>query len=247
MQVESFRYLSYCTTKYGPERMARHADALWSSIKDTIYTSPQVTPTKESELLGGMGFQDSDIMSQAFILLQEVIKQYGDFISLIIGDNDINVFLKSLNQYKEMDEVPSQAKQRLHVVGRILSTCAKPSLALCNKVFQSFFPLLMDSLGLSVSKSSNGYLDEDCFSPVKFNFAAIYLSIELLAASRYVAVSLDSSKQALDFSHHTMISDYCKSFMKALFFLLRSTVADDRPNSDVYFGGYIFFYECCHF
>ncbi|KAH6782324.1 hypothetical protein C2S51_007617 [Perilla frutescens var. frutescens] len=238
-KVESFRYLSYCTTKYGPQRMARHAEALWSFVKDTSYNSPQSTLTKESELLGGMGFQDSDIMTHAFILLQEVIQQYGDFINLIIGDNDINIFMNSLNQYEEMDEIPLLAKQRLYVVGHILSTSAKPSLALCNKVFQSFFPLLMESLGLSVAKSPNGYLDEDSFSSFKFNFAAIYLCIELLSACRYVAVSLDGSTPTLDFSHQTwstMLSNSCKSLVKAFFSLLRSTVAGDRPSSDVYFG-----------
>lgn len=220
--------------------MASHAEVLWSSIKDATYISPQCTLTKESELFGGMGFQDSDIMMQAFILLQEVIQQCGDFISLILGDNDISVFVNSLNQYMEIDGIPSLAKQRLHVVGRILSTCAKSAPALCNKVFHSFFPLLMENLGLSVEKSSNGYLDEDCFPPAKFNFPAIYLCIELLAACRYVAVSLDSSTPALDFSHQTwfnMLSNSCKSLVKAFFSLLRSTVADQIPSSDVYFGG----------
>lgn len=244
MQVESFRYLSYCLTKYGPKSMARHAEALWSSVKDTIYSSPQSTPSKESELFGGMDFQDTDMMAQAFILLQKVIEQYGDFISLIIGDNDIIVFVKSLNQYKEMDEIPLLAKQRLHTVGRILFTCAKSSPALCNKVFQSFFPLLMESLGISVTKSSNGYLDESRFSPVKINYAAIYLCIELLAASRYVVVTLDSSTHPLDFSNQAwsaMLSNSCKSLVKALLSLFRSTTADDIPSSDVYFGGWKFF------
>ncbi|XP_047961342.1 MMS19 nucleotide excision repair protein homolog isoform X4 [Salvia hispanica] len=238
-KVESFKYLSYCTAKYGPERMASHAEVLWSSVKDAIYISPQCTLTKESELFGGMGFKDSDVMMQAFILLQEVIQQYGDFISLVLGDNDINAFINSLSQYKEMDDIPSLAKQRLHVVGHIMSTCAKPSPALCNKVFNSFFPLLMESLGLSVEKSLNGYLDEDCSPPAKFNFAAIYLCTELLAACRYVAVSLDSSTPALEFSQQawsTMLNNSCKSLVKTFFSLLRSTEADQRASSGVYFG-----------
>lgn len=247
MQVESLRYLSYCTTKYGPERMANHAEDLWSSVKDATYISPQCTLTKESELSGGMGFQDSDIMMQAFILLQEVIQQSGDFIMLILRDNDINVFMNSLNQYKEIDQIPSLAKQRLHVVGNILSTCAKPSSALCNKVFHSFFPLLLENLGLSVANSSNGYLNEDCIPPIKFNFAAIHLCIELIAACRYVAVSLDSSNAAVDYSHETwssMLSNSCKSLVRGFLSLLRSTAADQRPSSDVYFGGKHVFSEC---
>ncbi|XP_042052468.1 MMS19 nucleotide excision repair protein homolog [Salvia splendens] len=238
-KVESFKYLSYCTLKYGPERMASHAEVLWSSVKYAIYMSPQCTPTKDSELFGGMGFKDSDVMMQAFVLLQEVIQQYGDFISLVLGDNDINAFLNSLNQYNEMDDIPSLAKQRLHVVGHILSICAKPSPALCNKVFNSCFPLLMESLGLSVEKSINGYLDEDCSPPAKFNLAAIYLCTELLAACRYVAVSLDSSTPALEFSQQTwstMLNNSCKPLVKTFFSLLRSTEADQRASSGVYFG-----------
>lgn len=223
--------------------MASHAGALWSSVKNATYISPQCT-LKESELLGGMGFEDSDIMMQAFILLQEILQQSGDFISLILGDNDITVFMNSLNQYKEIDQIPSLAKQRLHVVGCILSTCAKPSSALCNKVFHSFFPLLLENLGLSVANSPNGYLDEDCIPPLKFNFAAIHLCIELIAACRNLAVSLDSSNAEGDYSHQTwssMLGNSCKSLVKEFCSLLRSTAADQRPSSDVHFGGKHFF------
>lgn len=236
-QVESFRYLSYCTAKYGSDRMAKHAEALWSSIKDTTYISPQCTVTKESELIGGMDFQDSDIMTQAFILLREVIQQYSDFISLVIGDKDINVFVNSLNQYEEIDDIPVPVKQRLYSVGHILSACAKPSVELCNKVFESFFPLIMDGLGLSVSKPiENGHLDADCSSPVKCNFAFIYLCIELLAACRYVAVS----HEKLDFSHqawYAMLSSFSKSLVKGFFSFLSSNLAADAKRSNVHFGG----------
>ncbi|KAL8466010.1 hypothetical protein ACS0TY_035213 [Phlomoides rotata] len=235
-KVESFRYLSYCTAKYGSDRMAKHAEALWSSIKETTYISPQCTPTKESELIGGMGFQDSDIMTQAFILLHEVIQQYGDFISLVIGDDDINVFVNSLNHYEEIADIPVQVRQRLHSVGHILSACAKPSVELCNKILESFFPLVMDGLGLSVSKPiENGHLDADCLSIVKCNFAFFYLCIELLAACRYVAVSHDK----LEFSHQTwysMFSNFSKSLVKGFFSLLSSNVAADAQISNVHFG-----------
>ncbi|KAI3455490.1 hypothetical protein Pfo_012153 [Paulownia fortunei] len=239
-KVESFRYLSYCTTKYGPDRMAKHVEALWSSVKDATYISPQSTLSMESELMGGMSFQESDIMTQAFVLLQEVIRQYGDFISLIIGDNDINVFVNSLSQYKEFDAIPVQVKQRLHAVGHILFTCAKPSVALCNKVFESFFLLLMDGLGLSVAKpSDNSYLDEDCVCPVKFNFGALYLCIELLSACRYLTVSLDNCTSVPDFSIQTwcaMLTNFSKSLMEAFISLLRSNVADNAQSAYVYFG-----------
>ncbi|KAK4395198.1 MMS19 nucleotide excision repair protein [Sesamum angolense] len=128
-KVESFKYLSYCTAKYGPERMAKHAEALWASLKDMTYLSPQSTLSMEPESMGRMNFQESDVMTEAFVLLQEVIRHCGEFISLIIGDKDINTFLISLNQYKGFEDIPLQVKQKLHAVGHILSSCAK---ACCN-------------------------------------------------------------------------------------------------------------------
>ncbi|KAK6125136.1 hypothetical protein DH2020_041102 [Rehmannia glutinosa] len=239
-KVESLRYLSYCTTEYGPYRMAMHDETLWSCLKEVTYISPQSTLAMESESMGGMNFQESDVMKQAFILLQEVIRQSGDFISLIIGDNDILLFLNSLNQYKEFDAIPVQDKQRLHAVGHILTTCAKPSVALCNKVFKSVFPLLMDHLELSVAKpSENSYLDEDCVCPVKFNFGALYLCVELLAACRYMTVSLDNCTSVPGFSDQTwcaMLSDFSKSLVEAFISLLRSSVADKPQSAYVYFG-----------
>ncbi|KAK4482009.1 hypothetical protein RD792_012925 [Penstemon davidsonii] len=239
-KVESFRYISYCTAKYGPDRMAKHAQALWASVKDATYISPESTLLMDSESIGGMNFQYSDIMTQAYILLQEVIRQDGGFISLIIEDNDINIFVNSLDQYKDFDDIPVQVKQRLHAVGHILTVCAKPSVALCNKVFERFFPLLMDALGLSVAKpSESSYLDEDCFSSVKFNFGALYLCIELLAACRYLTVSLDDCTLIPDVSHQTwctMLSSFSKSLVKAFIFLIRSNNADKTHSAYVYFG-----------
>ncbi|KAG8380020.1 hypothetical protein BUALT_Bualt07G0150100 [Buddleja alternifolia] len=239
-KVESFRYLSYCTTKYGPERMAKHAQALWSSIKDATYVSPQSTLSMETDWTGGMTFEDSDIIAQAFVLLQEVVRQDGDFISLIMSDSDINIFVNSLNRYKEFDEIPEQDKQRLYAVGRILSTCARPSVILCNKVFESFFLLLMDAMGLSVAKpSGSSNLNEDCFSPVKFNFGAHYLCVELLAACRYLTVSLDDFTSILDFSNQTwcvMLSNFTKLLVRAFISLLRSNIGDSSKNAYVYVG-----------
>ncbi|GFP97780.1 mms19 nucleotide excision repair protein homolog [Phtheirospermum japonicum] len=239
-KVESFKCLSYCTTKYGPDRMAKHAEAIWSSIKDTTYVSPQSTLSNESESTGGMSFQESDVTTQAFILLQEVIRQPGDFSGLIIHDNDINMFMNSLIQFKEFDAIPLQAKQRLHAVARILSTGAKASVALCDKVFQSFFTILMGSLGISVEKSSeNGYRDEDCVRTVEFNFGALYLCVELLTACRYLTFSLDNCGSAPDFSHQTwcaLLSDFSKPLAEAFVSLLRSNIADNASSPYIYFG-----------
>ncbi|KAL6496996.1 hypothetical protein OROGR_028925 [Orobanche gracilis] len=239
-KVDSFRFLSYCTARYGPDRMDKHAEALWSSIKDATYFSDQSTISKEFESTGGMSFQESDIMTQAFALLQEAIRHCGDFISLIIRDNDINMFVNSLNQYMEFDAVPIQVKQRLHAVGHILSTCAKTSVALCDNVFESFFPLFMDGLGISVEKpSANSYQDEDCVRLVRFNFGMLYLCIALLTACRCLSMSFENSGSIHEFSHptwSTLLINISKPVVEAFIFLLRSNVDDDAHSPFVYFG-----------
>ncbi|KAL3631945.1 hypothetical protein CASFOL_024929 [Castilleja foliolosa] len=239
-KVESFKVLSYYTTKYGPDRMAKHTEAIWSSIKDATYVSPQSTLSNESESMGGMSFQESEIMTQAFILLQEVIPQPGNFIGLIIHDHDINMFMNSLIQYKEFDTIPLQAKQRLHTVARILSTGAKASGVLCDKVFENYFPILMDSLGLSVEKpSENGYQDEDRVRTVGFNFGALYICVELLSACRYLTFTLDNCGLGPEFSHQklcALLSDFSKPLTGAFISLLRSNITDNAPNPYIYVG-----------
>ncbi|KAL0441479.1 UNVERIFIED_CONTAM: MMS19 nucleotide excision repair protein [Sesamum radiatum] len=237
-KVESFKYLSYCTAKYGPERMAKHAEALWASLKDMTYLSPQSTLSMEAESMGRMNFQESDVMTEAFVLLQEVIRHCGEFISLIIGDKDINTFLISLNQYKGFEDIPLQVKQKLHAVGHILSSCAKASAAMCNKVFESFFPLLMDGLGLSVAQPSqnNSYPEEECFYLAKFKFGPLYLCIELIAACKNLTVSLYNCTSIHDFPHQrwcSMLSSFSESLVKAFVSMLRSNVADNEQSAYV--------------
>ncbi|XP_051147931.1 MMS19 nucleotide excision repair protein homolog isoform X2 [Andrographis paniculata] len=238
-KAESLKYLSFCITKYGSERIAKHAGAIWSSIKDVTYINPHSTLSQESEP-DGMGFQDSDIMMQAYALLQEVSRECVDFISLVIGDKDIDLFMNSLDQYKDIGGISLQDKQRLHVVSRILSTCAKSSILLCNKVFESFFQLLVNSLGLSVAQQfENNHLDENSFCPDKPNFGALYLCVELLAACRCLSVSLDNCTSHPEFSHqicYSMVTCILKLLMKVFISLLRSDIADNEKNGYLFYG-----------
>ncbi|KAL0341969.1 UNVERIFIED_CONTAM: MMS19 nucleotide excision repair protein [Sesamum calycinum] len=213
-KVESFKYLSYCTAKYGPERMAKHAEALWASLKDMTYLSPQSTLSMGAESMGRMNFQESDVMTEAFVLLQE---------------------------YKGFEDIPLQVKQKLHAVGHILSSCAKASAAMCNKVFESFFPLLMDGLGLSVAQPSqnNSYPEEECFYLAKFKFGPLYLCIELIAACKNLTVSLYNCTSIHDFPHQrwcSMLSSFSESLVKAFVSMLRSNVADNEQSAYVYCG-----------
>ncbi|EPS68498.1 hypothetical protein M569_06270, partial [Genlisea aurea] len=205
-KLESIRYLCYCSVKYGQDRMAKHSEALWSSVKDTVYFSPDSTLSMESQS-DALNFRESDIMIQAFALLREINLQNGDFINLVIQDGDMNVFLNSLNQYREFDDIPLKVKQRLHSVGRIFSACAETSAASCSKVFERFFPLLMDGLGFSAGKLlQDNHPDEACASSIKLNFGALYLCVKLLTASRYLILSTDNTPAVSNLAHHVWFS-----------------------------------------
>ncbi|KAK2971128.1 hypothetical protein RJ640_008552 [Escallonia rubra] len=188
-KVESLKYLSYCTVKYGTERMAKHVGALWSSLKDAILTSAFAL---DAESRNSMEFQVNEIATEAFVLLQKVILQDDGFLSLILGDDDINTVMNSLASFKDYDDIPIQSKERLYAVGCILSVSAKASRASCNRVFERFFPSLMDALGVSVQISSgDSRRDEDHAISSKLNFGAFYVSVNLLAACRELVVGFD--------------------------------------------------------
>ncbi|GER52104.1 MMS19 nucleotide excision repair protein-like protein [Striga asiatica] len=229
-KVESFKFLTFCIATYSRDRIYNRAEVLWSIIKDETYVSPQSTLSKDLESMGQMSFQETDVMNQAFILLQEIIRRCDDSIQFVIHDNDINVFINSLNEYKEFDAIPLQIKQRLHAVGRILSTCAETSVASCDKVFKSFFPLLMCGLEISVG---------DSVCPVQLNFGALYLCIQLLASSRYLSVSLENCGSTNDFSNwiwSVMVSNFSKPLVEAFVSIVRPNVADNSQSHYVHLG-----------
>ena len=126
------------------------------------------------------------MMIQALVLLQELTQKNGDlFLKLILGDEDINAFIKSLTQCWEFDAIPLQIKQRLHSVGRLLCVSAKSSIASCNRVFEKFFPSLVQALGISVGNhSEESYVIETCILSHTPNYGALYLCVELLDACR---------------------------------------------------------------
>ncbi|XP_047266096.1 MMS19 nucleotide excision repair protein homolog isoform X2 [Capsicum annuum] len=71
-KVESLKYLSYCTLKYGADRMEKYTESLWSALKDAIFTCPLSTVSVDSDPVDGLGFHESEIMTQALELLQLV-------------------------------------------------------------------------------------------------------------------------------------------------------------------------------
>ncbi|KAK9066209.1 hypothetical protein SSX86_013530 [Deinandra increscens subsp. villosa] len=171
-KIESLKYLSYCTVKYGGNRIQEHHDALWSSLKDAILTFAP------SSLTVGPGQQDNKIADEALILLQKLIQLDNGsfpFLKLILKDVDINTTLKSLSSYNNYDEITVIDKQRLNAVGRILYVSAAASIASCNAVFESFFSELVN--GLQSVMQEKDYVPEP-------KFGYLYICVDLLSACR---------------------------------------------------------------
>ena len=100
-KVDSLKYLTVCFVKYGVERIGKHARAIWSVVKNAIYTylkEPVFSYT--SAPMDGIGFLRNEIVTEALSLLQQLIMQdNGLLLSLIIEDNDVNMVFKSIACY----------------------------------------------------------------------------------------------------------------------------------------------------
>ncbi|XVF74504.1 hypothetical protein PTKIN_Ptkin13bG0115700 [Pterospermum kingtungense] len=239
-KVDSLRYLSYCTVKYGADRMAKHGKAIWSSLKDAVFTSLDSVLSFTPESLEGVGLPENEIAAEALSLLQKLIVQNTNlFLDLIVGDEDINMIFNMISSYKTYHEIPSQSKQKLHAVGRILCTSAKASILSCDRIFECFFNRLMDILGLSVRNSSgHPSSDESILITQRCNQGALYLSIELLSACRDL---IASSKTVLEAPAHTEETwkHLLQSFSPLLTMAFCSSsicTSEDNHEADMYCG-----------
>ncbi|XP_010665895.1 MMS19 nucleotide excision repair protein homolog isoform X3 [Beta vulgaris subsp. vulgaris] len=191
-KLDSLKYLSYCTVKYGPERIAKHAEAIWSSLKPAICNLPSEDVSSwASELSDGMGFQENEITKEALDLLQKVASQQKNgFLNLVLKDKDINCLINLFVVSGSSGSVLPHNEQKLHFVGRLFSVLAKESTALCNTVVDTLFIRLLDNLGVSANSSSKDVLAIDSNIPCqRLNFSALYLCIEILGACRELAVA----------------------------------------------------------
>ena len=219
--------------------MAKHARAIWLSIKDALYTSLQEpTLSFTSESLDGLVFQENEIAKEALTLLQQVIMQNnGLFLSLIVEDEDINIILNAVPSYESYNDIPLQGKLKLFAAGCILSISTKTSVTCCNMIFESFFPRLMEILGLSEKNLSGDHSPKDNYLISKrLNFGALYLSVELLAACRDL---IAGSTQIACKSVSTYETSYCMlhSFSNLLTKAFCSTLVTSHHDADIYFGG----------
>ena len=217
--------------------MEKHAGAIWSSIKSAISTSLE-EPTESiiSESTDGLGFQENEIAAEALVLLEIVVLQNNNlYLSLILDDEDINTIFNSITSYGSYNDFPSQGKERLHVVGRILYVSSRSSIASCNRVLGTFFPRLVDILELSRRNSSR-----DCF----LNFGALYLCMELLAACRDLIIGSEEHASNSISAHETccsILQSSSDSLINALCSTLVTVANEVAHDVDIYFKGeYIF-------
>ncbi|CDO97974.1 unnamed protein product [Coffea canephora] len=239
-KVESFKYLGYCAPMYGSDRMAKHGGALWSSVKDVLYTSPESALSVESESDGGMIFEESDIMVEALILLEGLMQQNSDLLlDMILGDEDINNFICSFLKPWDIHDTPLQLRQQLHSVGRLLAVSAKSSMASCNRVFEKFFPQMMEALGCSVGNHSDeSFATEDRALSSRFNYGTLYLCVELLDACRCLVLGFKESTSFPDFIHEKwccMLHGFCRSLIN-IFFSNLEAVSGNAQSSFAYTG-----------
>lgn len=233
-QVESLKYLSYCSDKYGAARMAKHVKVMWSVLKDIIYTSPESILSLESELVDGMSFQESHTVTEALVLLQKVIYQNSNLLlDLIVSDEDIKTTVDDIHQFKEYNGITLQSKQRLHAVGCILYLSAKASIGSCNRIFEGFFPCLIRALGISLENS-----DTPLSSPC--NFGATYLCVELLAGCRALVVGTEghmSTDVLAQEAWCNMLCSYGTSLTKIFSFTLVTGQDGSTQNAYLHYGG----------
>ncbi|PON54356.1 Coatomer beta subunit [Parasponia andersonii] len=226
-KVDSLKYLSYCSLKYGADRMAKHAKAIWSSIKTAISTSLK-EPTKSitSESMDGLGFLENEITAEALVLLEIVVLQNNDlYLSLILDDEDIRTIFNIITSYVSYKDFSLQGKQRLHVVGRILYITSRTSVVSCNRMLETFFSRLVDVLKLSMRNSSR-----ECV----INFGALYLCMELFTAARDLIIGSNSSISA-DEACFCILQSSSDSLINALCSKLAITAKEVAHDVDVYF------------
>ncbi|KAL0562327.1 hypothetical protein IC582_002781 [Cucumis melo] len=229
-KIDSLKYLSDCTVKYGADKMKKHSEAIWSSVKEIIFTSiGQPNLSINTESLNSPSFQENEMTTEALRLLQKmVVESNGLFLTLIINDEDIKDIFNILNIYTCYNDYPLQSRQRLNAVGHILYTSASASVASCDHVFESYFHRLLEFLGISVDQYHN-----DKISPViSLNFGALYLCIEVIAACRDLIASTDENTCSVKEKSYSMLQTFSRSMVQLLSSTFPGIVKQDLHDAE---------------
>ncbi|XP_015572860.1 MMS19 nucleotide excision repair protein homolog isoform X1 [Ricinus communis] len=241
-KVDSLKYLSYCTLKFRADRIAEHAGAIWSSLKDAIYSSGE-EPMLSSDLesVDSPGSEKNEIATEALLLLENLIVQNNNFfLSMIISDEEVKMIFNTITSYKSYNEISLQSKQKLHMVGRILYVCAKVSVSSCNRIFESYFPRLMEALGILVENTSGAcHSNENCVKAKQPNYGSFYLSIKLLGACRDLSTSSDNLASQCISTNETyccLLQRFSTSLTETFSAALATSTSGPAQDVDMYLG-----------
>ncbi|XP_020227718.1 MMS19 nucleotide excision repair protein homolog isoform X1 [Cajanus cajan] len=239
-KIDSLKYLRVCSSKYGAEKIAKYARAIWSSVKDTLSTylgEPKFSFTIAP--VDGIGFPENEIGIEALSLLQQLIVQNSSLlVSLIIDDEDVNEIFKTIASYEIYDAIPVQEKKKLHAIGRILYITAKSTISSCNAVFENLFSRMMDDLGFSVS-NADSFSNGDIFTSQRVKFGFLYLCIELLAGCKELIVGSDKPALQYVFEHETcciMLHRFSTQLLNAFGSVLAVSAERCPLDPDIYIG-----------
>ncbi|CAM8944187.1 unnamed protein product [Rhodiola kirilowii] len=193
-KVDSLKYLSDCALKYGSDRMKKHAESIWSSIKETIYNAQwEPTLSLTSELIDGNQPLENEVAREALLLLQNVVMQNDElFSSLLVNDADIGMIIDSNVNISSNVIHSLESMQKLHAVGCIMYVSAKASSVSCSRLLKTHFLRLIKATGISDRTASFCNLNGNVSHSQTLNVSALYLCVELLAACRDQAI--DSSE-----------------------------------------------------
>ncbi|KAL9247367.1 hypothetical protein vseg_020808 [Gypsophila vaccaria] len=227
-QIDSLKYLSHCTEKYGHQRIAKYFAAIWSSLKAAIYDLPVEDNLLVSDLPDGLSFKENEVTIEALKLLQKVASiQDNSFLNLVLQDEDVRSLINSAANSGSSYESLSQNKQKLYSVGRLLSVLAKASTTSCNVVFESVFLRLLNSLLLpavtALDDAATIVSNMPCQKP---NFSALYLCVQILDACRELAVASARIASDLSFLEDTwcqLLVDHSSSLVKMFASTLATT------------------------
>ncbi|XP_074312498.1 MMS19 nucleotide excision repair protein homolog [Silene latifolia] len=190
-KIDSLKYLSHCTEKYGPERLEKYLADIWSSVKAAICDFTSENNSLVLDLPHGQDYQESEITRGAMNLVQKLVSiENYSFLNLVLQDEDVRSLIDSVADSGGSYESLPQNKNKLHSVGRLLSNVTKASTASCNVVFESVFIRLSNSLLLPPNAASqNAVMVGSHVACQKLNFSALFLCVEILDACRELAAA----------------------------------------------------------
>ncbi|CAN0878198.1 MMS19 nucleotide excision repair protein homolog [Linum grandiflorum] len=238
-KVDSLKFLNYCAQKYGRDRMGKHAIAIWSSLKDTVYTTKPEPPLSfTSDSLDSPAAKENELFTEAFGLLEKIIsldKDNKPFLGLIIGDNGINSVFNTISSYSSYEETSIEDKQKLLIIGRILYVSAKSSVSSCKAIIECFLPRLMEDLELSLDRASRCCNTNSDVLSRKTSFGSLYLLTELLKACRDLGINKADLALQIDIQNETwccLLQRLCGPLSKTFSSILAKH--KNEPSNDVY-------------